>query len=282
MNRKVFIFSDAHYGHPQSSFEELADRVIPYFEQADIIVCNGDLLDARFKHRAKELARSYADVLNKFSDKTFYFIKGNHDYEEQVDAALSYLKAQAPRNFHVVDDALKLGDAFITHGDLLARGQTAATRNKQGNGYLDWVAKSDPLGVLPMCLQQFVEYGDEETRNSEIERWGGKALWFTDEEGTRHCLTDKAWRSIKHIFTGHTHIGFINLENEGKLYHNTGSFDGREKVADFQDIQAIMMDFDGEKMDNIQYAVELPQMAQWKEKVEKALANRRNDRSFPA
>jgi hypothetical protein len=55
----------------------------------------------------------------------------------------------------------------------------------------------------------------------QLGRWDGRELFFASQNGIH---TPLRMDSVRHVFFGHTHVKFDNLEGEnGVLFHNTGA-----------------------------------------------------------
>lgn len=139
------MLSDLHKGASISKYKgELQTAIEEKIKQADHIVLNGDVFElfdilnvrdasrARFglvedakkkMEKASDEAIEYLEKLLKSSSKRqFHFVLGNHENLRYFTNRLDELQSKYD-HFNWSPEAIRLGDALFTHGDLQMHGQ---------------------------------------------------------------------------------------------------------------------------------------------------------------
>ena len=99
-NRSIFAFSDTHGAH--------RDLRVP--EEADIIICAGDVVEDNLK------GGEYYDFIEWFSSlpaKWKIFVPGNHELSFELGQAAAIEQAMAARGITVLQDAVEDCDGVI-------------------------------------------------------------------------------------------------------------------------------------------------------------------------
>jgi len=146
---KVLVLSDLHKGCSISKYKGDFQRAIEEeIAKANHIVLNGDVFElfdilnvidsskAQFglKNKANETMQKASDdaikylemLLEKYPEKKFHFVLGNHENLRYFTKRLDELEAKHIKkkdNFNWSPEAIRLGEALFTHGDLQMEGQ---------------------------------------------------------------------------------------------------------------------------------------------------------------
>jgi metallophosphoesterase superfamily enzyme len=248
MNRTIFNLSDVHIGDknslvtppsylsPAQREESLVTRqqhsaIIQALEsnvrQSDIIVANGDIFDgASYGKKEPQGQPSLQFTINMFErwaqrypEKTFYFILGNHDGDvgqPEVQAALMQMAAQHP-NLHVNEYGVIVGNVLFTHGDLQEYNALDAEKRS-------WRTlrchSGDEAAEKTMNLYAFLqEHLQSPHYKNEMQ------VLVHQEHGAEHeprtvPLTTKMLKDV-HVMFGHTHDYADITLNNGRSVGNS-------------------------------------------------------------
>jgi predicted phosphodiesterase len=157
-NQRVLVLSDLHKGGSLSKFEKKFQRAIEEkIGEADHIVLNGDVFELfdilnvtdasksqfglvkgaeeKMKKASDEAIAYLEQFLEKHPERKFHFVLGNHENIRYFTKRLDELQAKhkdKKDNFNWSPEAIRLGDALFTHGDLQMSGQIHSD-NELGN-----------------------------------------------------------------------------------------------------------------------------------------------------
>jgi len=220
-HRNGLVISDLHLVTNRTRGEAWLEDIYRRMADAQVVVLNGDTFDFEWTteptieagvDRAMEWLQGLVD---RFPDKSFHFIFGNHDYHVAFNDRL-YAWAQTVPRFHVHEIALRLGPNLFLHGDCANYMMTpkhldavrARTKRMRRHSaflasilyFLDWIGWVKLLHVVMFPRQATC----------------ARLLHFLQrlDEGMLNGVTD--------IYFGHTHIPFASFEHAGYRFHNTG------------------------------------------------------------
>lgn len=255
--QKLLLLSDTHIG--SGIYNSAHEReIITAMGKADHVVLNGDIfemfyvrkkhtedlasliekvrpgekredIEADFNHskapsmKVENVIKGAEDFFRAFLDAhphtQLHCILGNHEKVMEYRKALDKLQRAYPGRFEWHPEAIRLGDALITHGHLpLSEKNDSEWLDYyagQAESYAGW-ARAAALIDKPVCdFVGFVRKPDNVARKSykQLRRWAeeeeeakplpqrGGFRYLHD--GKEHVLRDVLW--IKHLFLGHTH-----------------------------------------------------------------------------
>lgn len=276
--KKCVVLSDCHFfldGLAGNRHQQMKDRILELLQENDVMILNGDIFEmdfakkntaektdeayARTRQQSLALIREFASVTHADGTKPeIVYLLGNHDDrrkwyrdvltlatplilgyapDEVADAvdrdieleAEDYQKIEARKaplaNFHVVQNDYVLGDALFVHGDLHTRGKDVIHRplRKEASYFAE-----NFRGVYKH-LHKLVSVNDH--------------LFNGPQKSTRQvakmAAKNEQLEGIRHVFFGHTHERCMNVEREGRFYHNTGAFYAQDAERAFSALSFI-------------------------------------------
>ncbi len=245
LSQRLLVLSDLHRGAAISAMPQYEAELRKTMATYDHVVLNGDIfelfyIDKRYydenadgkkattrivRHAITSSINFLDDFLDHNPQTTLHFVLGNHENIKKFRHQLNRLQREHP-NFEWSPEAIKLGDALFIHGDLPMSKATNAIRPKyelkhatKECGWADWLAAADVPG------QAVVNYLRAPMRAiAKVHAWlevhdGTETVFFRENRKKKPLEMD----GIRHVFFGHTHVKFHNLEYGGRLYHNTGA-----------------------------------------------------------
>ena len=187
----------------------------------DLCVLNGDIFDFRWAEEhderisMRQARRWLEQLIHPPVRSRFIVIMGNHDSLPGYREVLEDL-AERHAHFRWAEHWVRLGDKVFFHGDFpddtgaverlreSRREHTARRRPGKGRRGLYWAAtKTGLTGMFPRVL-----------------RWRRYCL---QSNGFLARELGAAYNDIRHVYLGHTHVHFQDLELNGRLFHNSGT-----------------------------------------------------------
>ncbi len=178
-----------------------------------------------------------------------HVVGGNHESVRRFHNEFEELQKRHPGSFEWSPQAIRIHDALFTHAHLQMSGKTvdefprARLRNaeqaKKWAKLLAFFAKPDHAFHLwaRSPAKASLRMG------RQLAEWNGQAKFFASRDGVHEPLE---MESIRHVFFGHTHVKFDNLEGRGgALYHNTGAI-VKETSRHPEDLGVLAADLDPE------------------------------------
>lgn len=241
----MLVLSDLHRGAAISAMPQYETELRKTMAQYDHVVLNGDIfelfyIDKRYydenatgkkattrivRHAITSSINFLDDFLDHNPQTKLHFVLGNHENIKKFRHQLNRLQREHP-NFEWSPEAIKIGDALFLHGDLPMSKATNEQRPKYGLkhatkecGWADWLAAADAPGQAVVNLLR-----SPNRAVSMVHAW----LEEHDGMGTVFCRENRKKKplemdGIRHVFFGHTHVKFHNMEYGGRIYHNTGA-----------------------------------------------------------
>lgn len=215
-----YVVSDLHI----FSCVSLYRRLLPSFYDAvaahAVVVLNGDTFDFKRSHYSSSRETSQhaitwvEDLCIRFPSTQVHYLLGNHDCHAIFVEEL--LKAQMRHsNLTVTEDVLILNDSLFIHGDVVDLPENSFDLAARRSFY----AHIEP-SLLSKTLAEIVT----RTRLNRLDQ-----LRHSQSELVQRLLGylrsthREALPTIKRIYFGHTHIPFLDFEQDGVLFYNTGS-----------------------------------------------------------
>jgi predicted phosphodiesterase len=257
-NEKILFVSDCHKWWSESHFAFFEKAFSKAAQDYQHIVFNGDIFELYYAepeqvkeggstNSVKNAVRQSIRWLDRFIDEHpgchIHFVLGNHENIRKFRRQLDKLQDKYPGRFEWDPEAIRIGDALITHGHLPIGGkndeQERIYRVREVESKSKW---SNMLTWLETPGKAVVEVMREPLRAAGL-MYDGLSKWSGN--GKFHCL-HKGEREefklgwVRHVFFGHTHVKFDNVQHRGILFHNTGSFvrAGAESAQDLGVLQA--------------------------------------------
>ena len=263
--QKILFLSDAHIGAKTSNFASYQARIIELMTHYDHVCLIGDNWELFFidKRNHIELLSNLLEVLSDkpgdqwkkdFSDKGtlksgvqnvihaatwftdeflqrfpnvhLHVIGGNHESVRRFHNEFAKLQTRYPQNFEWSPEAIRIGDALITHGHLPVSGQGLdeypIARLREAAKDEKWRHIINYGSPLEHAFQRHLRPLDRAVKKiiPQFKEWEKTGAFSVSHEGVPEPLS---LTGIKHIFFGHTHIKFDNLERDGISFHNTGA-----------------------------------------------------------
>lgn len=240
----VLIVSDGHRGFRRSLMGKFEGGLIEKMKHCDHVVFNGDMFELFYvdphkhpvgngrenRNRVRAAIRDSKNWLEGFlkenPDVQLHFVMGNHENIRKFRHALDSL-AKKYDNFEWDPEGIRIGDALFTHGDLQMGNKTAETRGEYrlreaafpdrwnkifSGGYLIGRPVVETAAALNSPPKRVHRYLHDEDKMKEF-----RAL----HHGERQKVD---MDTVKHVFFGHTHVGFTGKKLGAQTYYNTGSF----------------------------------------------------------
>lgn len=129
---RVAFISDLHLFSTRSDFPRHRWAIERAIEDAEMCVWGGDLFDFRWTRLGCETSTIQGALtwlrewLERFPSKHFVFLRGNHDSNPKLAAAVRELANESP-HFWAGHDILRIANTLMLHGDLIEGRGTRAS-----------------------------------------------------------------------------------------------------------------------------------------------------------
>lgn len=244
VSEKVIFISDIHIGARISNFDRHKDKLLDRMKASDHVVLIGDIFELLYIPRRQgekpgetleqQIDRSVEwleDFLHASPGCHVHFVLGNHENVDQFRKALDKLQHKYPDRFEWDPQAIRLGDALITHGDLQISKKTDQVRRVltlEGAGKEQKKTELYAFFEVPAQVSTDVLRPPKKiARLLHIQHaaWDGSENFIYTHQGKNGHRFSKDW--VRHVFCGHTHNAFDNLRyGDGQseiFYHNSGA-----------------------------------------------------------
>jgi predicted phosphodiesterase len=262
--QRVLILSDAHIGAKISNFAAYRENIIELMSRYDHVVMNGDMWELFYvdkdhvkslselmttltskgsKYWNKEFDRTgdaksgvknvihgakwfTTEFLDAFPNVKLHVVCGNHENIRRFRNEFSRIQQTHP-NFEWNTEALRIGDALVTHAHLPMSGQTdkefPIVRLREAESKGRWTDILDRLESPGYALIQYARspFISSRIMHNQLQAWSEQKKDFMVSHNRIEQPLNMDW--VKHVFFGHTHVKFDNYDRQGVLFHNTGA-----------------------------------------------------------
>jgi UDP-2,3-diacylglucosamine hydrolase len=222
---RCFVFSDLHINARGSRVAEIALRLIEEIENADIIQLNGDIIEMFYpehlnQHKrvfnaytaaAKDGANWLKSIIEKYPEKQFLYLEGNHENCDIFRENIYALREQFP-NLTWGRTYMQIGNGHFFHGD-----------NETRNTEVEKRERGQVKDIISGKLWERMNI------TAELPVMGLMRKWNTDKKVIKKIynflqkLHPERLEKSDHIFFGHTHLPFLAMQRHEMMWHNTGS-----------------------------------------------------------
>jgi len=219
--KRGLVISDLHLFSRRSVGERLLEG-LQEWEQADLLVLNGDTFDFRWscypseEASLKEACAWLERCVGRFLGEEIHYVLGNHDCLVSFRDELEKLCDRIPTlNLH--EHHLQIGRSLFLHGDCANRGMSKVRLG----AYREVWSKDRQRGETG---RKFYDVVDASGAGKLFHR-----LYFRQAATVRRVASylDEVlpdWREeLDDCYFGHTHMPFRDHEQDGVRFHNTGS-----------------------------------------------------------
>jgi predicted phosphodiesterase len=263
--QKILFLSDVHIGGNTSNFAAYQANIIERMTHYDHVAMIGDNWELFYvdKHHVKALSKLMevltgkdshhwkkelndsgtarsgvenvihsaqwftTEFLERFPNVHLHVIGGNHENIRRFRNEFARIQEAYP-NFEWSPQAVRIGDALITHGHLPLSGKTdeqyPQVRLRDAERKQNWKQLIRIFGPAEHKLQNRRRCPEKASAilGEQMEQWDDKNDFYVSHD-RHHEPLDMGW--VKHIFFGHTHIKFDNFkrQEDGITFHNTGA-----------------------------------------------------------
>ena len=281
---------------PDSPLAMLAENI----KTAGAVVMTGDMIEfinqspADDEHRMMKVGLEFHRlVIASAEQKPVYEVLGNHERYRPYEKALTALHAKHP-NFQVNHDHFLIGDALFIHGD-----RDLTPYSMEGEAlFTSLDSKKDLAPYFTPDGRAYQKRNIERYRHADDEAWHEVANqhvpgiiarnprlhrlleitlspFFPDADPLLYTTSNqlnilhhnlsarlgKDFDKVKHIFSGHTHIPYANMEYDFRgrkfLFHNGGgAIKGSPDTC-----KPLMIEMANEKVKNVEQVVGKAQFA---------------------
>jgi|GEM_PF-3422780 len=238
--QSVLFVSDTHRGGLHSDFAAYEKSLIKKMAGYDHAVLIGDIFELFYVHdtdkkgfrkiikpHLKDSVEFLENFVRDHPHTQVHFVLGNHENVRKFRSSLDRLQDKYP-NFEWDPQAIRLGDALITHGDLQMSHRTDDRRQMFRLRELEhehgWTNFHMALEEPGQTVVDFLRRPAAAVRmvHQQLKAWDGNPSFTYTHNREKGQTFEMSW--VKNVFFGHTHVKFNNYSHEGILYHNTGSF----------------------------------------------------------
>ncbi len=220
--RRIAFISDLHLFSSRCVVEEHRGAIDGAVEWADTCIWGGDLFDFRWsrlespQRSIDESTRWLGSWCTRFPDKSFVFLRGNHDAHPPFVQRLNEWSAEQP-NFVVDADAMRIGDTLFVHGDVIEKQGSVESFRRYRNTW----SRKRPAGHL-----QNRAY---DAAISFRLHWAAAKIVHPVDRTCRRLLrwmrrqNEQDTRGIRRIVFGHTHQRIDGRSLDGIRFYNGGA-----------------------------------------------------------
>ncbi len=220
--RRLTFISDLHLFSNRCNFLEHHDLIEASIEDADTCVWGGDLFDFRWSRVGNDRAsvdralRWLKGWYERFPDKQFIYLHGNHDAHHAFSDAMIHWAADRER-FACDLDCMRIKDTLLLHGDVIegkgnvkkfaeyrSRWQNKRVASRVASGFYDVAVAARAHKAAAMAAHR------RKATCLQLLQWMGRQ--------PKHA-TD----GVRRIVFGHTHRRIQGYRLDGIEFFNGGA-----------------------------------------------------------
>lgn len=180
-------------------------------------------------HKIKSVMQGELSFLREFAERfphvKIHKVLGNHENVRKFRSGLDELQQQHP-NFEWSPEAIRIGDGLFTHAHLQMGGKgdqkITPSRLREAKDQQKWRDLCRVMETAAHVCAGLFWYPERASRlvHAQLKLWDGRGDMSYMHEGETKPF-NLEW--VKHVFFGHTHHKFDNIQQEGIAYHNPGA-----------------------------------------------------------
>ena len=216
----IFV-SDLHLLSSRCDSQRAISDLHQYNSRSQCIVLGGDTFDFRwstqggFEHTCDSAVRWLEELLDATGEASIYFLLGNHDCLPEFEKRLRAHSEIEPR-FHLVPHVLLLADCMFLHGDITHAGSFSRLadyrkkyhhhepRSKWQHHWYDRAVRLRVPGLVSRAVCPTPVTCNKLSRIIEESQLA-------------------AWKKVKRVYFGHTHVAADGFMVSGRRFYNPGS-----------------------------------------------------------